>query len=72
MPKILRKMALNSGVQTYQILTNDDEIWIPRHSSIFLAVHPPSAVKEFADLLSCLFVTFSNKYHVIFEFSKSW
>ena len=36
--KNILKMALNSGVQTYQILTNDDEGWIPRHSSISLAV----------------------------------
>ena len=31
-------MALNSGIQTYQILTNDDEVCIPRLSSILLAV----------------------------------
>ena len=27
-------MALNSGIQTNQILTNDDEVCIPRLSSI--------------------------------------
>ena len=31
-------MALNSGIQTNQILTNDDEVCIPCLSSIFLAV----------------------------------
>jgi hypothetical protein len=31
-------MALNSGIQTYQILTNDDEVCIPSLSSIRLAV----------------------------------
>ena len=31
-------MALNSGIQTYQILTNDDEVCIPCLSSILLAV----------------------------------
>ena len=31
-------MALNSGIQTYQILTNDDEVCIPSLSSILLAV----------------------------------
>ena len=31
-------MALNSGIQTYQILTNDDEICIPSLSSILIAV----------------------------------
>ena len=33
-----KKMALNSGLQTNQILTNDDEVCIPLHSSILLAV----------------------------------
>ena len=37
MPKN-RKLALNSGIQTNQILTNDDEVCIPRLSSILLAV----------------------------------
>ena len=32
------KLALNSGIQTYQILTNDDEVCIPSLSSILLAV----------------------------------
>ena len=32
-------MALNSGIQTYQILTNDDEVGIPSLSSIILAVN---------------------------------
>ena len=31
-------MALNSGIQTNQILTNDDEVCIPHLSSILLAV----------------------------------
>ena len=31
-------MALNSGIQTNQILTNNDEVCIPRLSSILLAV----------------------------------
>ena len=37
-----RKLALNSGIQTYQILIKDDEIYIPSLSSILLAVrdHP--------------------------------
>ena len=33
-----KKFTLNSGVQTNQILTNDDKVCIPRLSSIFLAV----------------------------------
>ena len=38
MPKEIEKLALNSGIQTYQILTNDDEVCIPSHSSILIAV----------------------------------
>ena len=38
MPKKIRN--LNLGIQTYQILTNDDEVCIPRLSSILLAVLP--------------------------------
>ena len=37
MPKN-KKLALDSGIQTNQILTNDDDVCIPRLSSIFLAV----------------------------------
>ena len=32
-------MALKLGIQTYQILTNEDEVCIPSLSSILLAVH---------------------------------
>ena len=49
-----KKLALNSGIQTYQILINDDEVCIPRLSSILTAV-PLCAiayfVKFFADLV---------------------
>ena len=39
MPKKNMKLALHSGIiQTYQILTNDDEVCIPSLSSILLAV----------------------------------
>ena len=33
-----KKLALELGIQTYQILTNDDEVCIPSLSSILLAV----------------------------------
>ena len=33
-----KKLALELGIQTYQILPNDDEVCIPSLSSIFLAV----------------------------------
>ena len=38
MPKKFKKLALKLGIQTYQILTNDDEVCIPSLSSILLAV----------------------------------
>ena len=38
MPKTNKKLALNSGIQTYQILTNAGEVCIPSLSSILLAV----------------------------------
>ena len=34
-----KKLALNSGIQTYQILTNNDEVCILSLSIILLAVH---------------------------------
>ena len=37
MPKN-KKLALNSGIKTNQVLTNDDEVCIPCLSSILLAV----------------------------------
>ena len=37
MPKN-KKLTLNSGIQTYQILTNNDEVCIQSLSSILLAV----------------------------------
>ena len=36
------KLALNSGIQTYQIFRNDDEVCIPSLSSILLAVQAAS------------------------------
>ena len=36
--KKIKKLALKWGIQTYQILTNDDEVCIPSLSSILLAV----------------------------------
>ena len=33
------KLALKLGIQTYQILTNNDEVCIPYLSSILLAVN---------------------------------
>ena len=39
MPQKSKKLAFkNSGIQTYQIFRNDDEVCIPSFSSIFLAV----------------------------------
>ena len=44
MPKD-KKLALKIGIQTYQILTNDDEVCIPSHSSMYF--------------LSCIFYVMS-------------
>ena len=38
MPKN-KKLALNSGIQTYHIFRNDDEVCIPSLFSILLAVN---------------------------------
>ena len=38
MQKTNKKLALKLGIQTYQILTNDDEVCIPSLTSILLAV----------------------------------
>ena len=38
-------MALNSGIQTNQFLTNDDKVCIPSLPSIFLAVLPYHSLK---------------------------
>ena len=40
MQKKNKKLDLKLGIQTYQILTNDDEVYIPSLSSILLAVRP--------------------------------
>ena len=43
-------MAIKLGIQTYQILTDDDEVCIPNLSSILLAVRLVSCFKECARL----------------------
>ena len=44
-------MALNSGIQTYQILTNVDEVCIPSLSSILLAVKGLKIIKHDLELM---------------------
>ena len=51
-------MALNSGIQTYQILTNDDEVCIPSLSSILLAV--------------CTYYTWKHKEREILEYFNTF
>ena len=46
MPKN-KKLALNSGIQTYKILTNDDEVYIPSLYSILLAKQKPRSYVTF-------------------------
>ena len=54
-------MALNSGIQTYQILTNYDEVSIPSLSSILLAVH--SMAGKFVHMLFCV----KTKFRYLFD-----
>ena len=54
MPKN-KKLALKLGIQTYQILINDDEVCIPSHSSIYLAVYIQCHNFEWAVLI-CEFI----------------
>ena len=35
MPKKNKKLTLTLGIQTYQILTNDDEVCIPSRSNMY-------------------------------------
>ena len=35
----IKKLALNSGIQTYQIVTNDDKVCTPSLSSILLPLN---------------------------------
>ena len=41
-----KKLALNSGIQTYQIFRNDDEVCIPSLSSILLALKSLAAINN--------------------------
>ena len=50
MPKKNKKLALDSGIQTNQILTNDDEVCIPSLSIILLAVLVPCLLKVTSSL----------------------
>ena len=52
-----KNLALRLGIQTYQILTNDDEVCIPSLSSIILAVLASDG--SVIHFLSCL-VTFQK------------
>ena len=41
-----KKLSFNSRIQTYQVLTNDDEVCIPSLSSILIAVPRKSQILE--------------------------
>ena len=60
MPKN-KKLALNSGTQTNQILTNDDEVCNLRRSSILLAVQ----CKKQNGLLYSLYMMKSTKVWIL-------
>ena len=45
------KLALNSEIQTYQMLTINDEVCIPSRSSILLAVQKLIIMETFLSLI---------------------
>ena len=61
MPKN-KKLALNTGIQTKQILTNDDRVCIPRCSSILLAVLNLRIFKEHCMIETALELLRSKKH----------
>ena len=61
-------MALNSGIQTNQMLTKDDEVCIPRLSSILLAVKTPKFLAIILDQSFGNFVISFLKY--VLQFFK--
>ena len=64
-----KKLALKLGIQTYQILTNDDEVCIPSLSSILLAV--PSQTGCFVAFLEVfLYFEMRSKINKIVLFSS--
>ena len=54
-------MALNLGIQTYQILTNDDEVCILSFSSVLLAV---------TLFLFCFPLNLTLKIHLLLAFFR--
>ena len=50
MPKRNKKLALKLGIQTCQILTNDDEVCTPSLSSTLLAVPNLLYIVQYANL----------------------
>ena len=70
MPKN-KKLALKLGIQTYQILTNNDEVCIPSVSSILLAVYIQRHKFEWAVLI-CEF-TYNRQLRImqIFAIEKA-
>ena len=55
------KLALNSGIKTYQIMKNDDEVCIPNLSSILLAVLGQKKVKQ-QNIISTQFQNIHESY----------
>ena len=59
------KLALKLGIQTYQILTNDDEVCIPSLSSILLAVKCNPRKKKLRPEFSFVNLKYKNKICMI-------
>ena len=58
-----KKLALNLGIQTYQNLTNDDEVCIPSLSSILLAV--PKKITNMMQKLNRFSYNISKSFSII-------
>ena len=66
MPKN-KTLALNSGIQTNQILTNDDEGCLPSLSSILLAVFKHIGVRLYYGVSTLIFMLLL--FHQMFSIS---
>ena len=76
MPKKNNKLALNSGIQTYQILTNDDEVCIPslpiRITTMFGAASSIDMFANFCQEIMAVLGTRIRKCLTFCAMSKNW
>ena len=60
-----KRLAFYSGIQTNQILTNDDEVCIPRLSSILLAVQSLAISAWINSIVSCFRIHVVSTYYSV-------